>query len=151
MLNYLFISSLFLLTSPFSVGQTKSYERYYSAEHLRQHPGQEITWIKMSIQKCGLNVDYCIGEYGMNLSVGLKNRKEAYGAYGVCHKHLDSQKIPYFRCGILCDGGGFKVYGDSKVRLIPDDTFRVRLPGQDEGLNFGKPNPEHLEFVLFQK
>lgn len=151
MLNYLLISSLFLLTNPFPVGQTVTYERFYTTEHLRQHPGQEVTWMKMSITRCKNQGGGCIGDYVMSIDVALKNPKGIYGAFGRCEKFIDSHKIPYLRCGVLCDGGGFKVYGESKITLIPDDKFRVRLPQYDDGPHIGSPNPEHMEFVLYRK
>lgn len=119
------------------------YERVYDAAHLKKHPKQKVTRIKLQY---GFESGPDMPESDMNsMDVWLRGSKTRYYAVPICEAGTKP-----LHCGIEEDGGTFTLeeQGDS-LKLTNASYMRVLDPKADdeEGIEL-QPDAEHKVFML---
>ena len=102
--------------------------RRYDAAHLKQHPLQKVSAMKvlMTVEKSEEDASLL---YGFRLGVGFRNRPGAFSSGGNCG---DAKALPdggriKISCGVDCDGGALYVTlaeGDKSV-VVDLDEIRI--------------------------
>jgi hypothetical protein len=96
------------------VKDKKSYAcfvRSYDAAHLKQHPLQKVSAMKLLITAEQMPEEAELG-YSFRLGVNFRNRPGNFDSSGDCHhpeaSEVTADKID-LNCGVDCDGGGISV------------------------------------------
>jgi hypothetical protein len=102
--------------------------RTYDAAHLKQHPLQKVTVMKLLITGETMP-DYGL-TYSFRLGVNFRNRPGNFDSSGDCH-HPEATEVTTDKidlsCGVDCDGGSISVQltNSDKSTLISLDRIRI--------------------------
>lgn len=100
------------------------FTRRYDAAHLRRHPQQKVTAMKLLVSAEKVPEDQALN-YTFALGVKFRDRKGNYESSGSCGHPTASQESPDkigLGCGVDCDGGGLSV-----ETVNTDKSVMVRL------------------------
>ena len=102
--------------------------RRYDAAHLKQHPLQKVSAMKMlmTVEKSDEDAS---PQYGFRLGVGFRNRPGAFSSGGSCS---DAKALPdggrmMISCGVDCDGGALYVTLASGDKSVVVDLDQIRI------------------------
>jgi hypothetical protein len=130
------------------VKNKKSYAcfvRTYDAAHLKQHPLQKVSAMKLLITAEQMPEEAGLG-YSFRLGVNFRNRPGNFDSSGDC-SHPEASEVTADKidlgCGVDCDGGGIsvKLSNGDKSTLIGLDRIRIwrgNNPESDVALSGGK-------------
>jgi hypothetical protein len=97
-----------------AVSKDKSYAcfaRRYDAAHLRQHPQQKVTAMKLLVSAEIVPEDHALN-YSFALGMKFRDRKGNFDTMGSCGHPTAEQESPdklVLGCGVDCDGGGLQI------------------------------------------
>lgn len=146
--------------------------RAYDADYLQQHPKQRVTCFHLfrdfQVDKTAEDPPISSGTFleqdgegasvGLMAYVGFRDRPSVYSNWLSCRKNTEDNAI---RCGVDCDGGGFKI--SAKDITLKDMALLVENEGfvvtggcganedDQEQRDFVRPENEDAQFVLDPK
>ena len=102
--------------------------RRYDAAHLKQHPLQKVSAMKMLVTVEKAEEDASL-QYGFRLGIGFRNRPGAFSSAGSCG---DAKALPdggrvMISCGVDCDGGALSVTLASGDKSVVVDINQIRI------------------------
>ena len=118
------------------------FTRRYDAAHLRQHPQQKVTAMKLLVSAETVPEDQALN-YTFALAVKFRDRNGDFDSGGSCGHPMASQESAdklVLGCGVDCDGGGLSV-----EMVNADKSVMVRLD-QLAIWNRAKPDDERGAF-----
>jgi hypothetical protein len=136
----------------------------YDAEHLRQSPKQRVTRFHLfrdfTVDKTAESPPLPAGEFlerdgdggsvGLMAYVGFRDKPGVFTNWLSCGKSSDGAGV---RCGVECDGGGFKISAKDKTLLVENEGFVVTggcgaSEDDQERRDFVRPGEADRQFVL---
>jgi hypothetical protein len=93
-----------------SIHKSVCYERSYNNTYLKEHPLQEVKWIRFEHPISHQNT---VGPY-MHIKIRFKSDTDLYRGYGGCNKNSENKLI----CGIECDGGQFSLTQQTGGKIV---------------------------------
>ena len=108
----------------------------FDAEHLRQNPKQRVTRFHVfrdfTADKTTedeplsprelVEHDGHDGRIGLTAYVGFRDRPGVFSSWLSCIRNSDGKAV---RCGVECDGGGFRIGAQGTALLVENDGFSV--------------------------
>jgi hypothetical protein len=136
----------------------------YDAEHLRQNPKQRVTrfhlfrdfTVDQTAESPPLSASEFLeqdgegGDVGLMAYVGFRDKPGVFTNWLGCRKGREGQGV---RCGVECDGGGFKISGRGPALLVENEGFVVTggcgaNEDDHERRDFVQPGEADRQFVL---
>ena len=134
---------LFSISLPTAAQIKGCYDRTYSDAHMKAHPGQKVTRMRLQI---GLETGPDSNEADLNgMDIWLRGEKKRRYAIPICR-----QGKPPLDCGMEADGGSFTLEETKDgVKLVNRNYLRADDPDGDEEDGVELPNDkEHTIFLL---
>jgi hypothetical protein len=115
------------------VKNKKSYAcfvRTYDAAHLKQHPLQKVSAMKLLITAEQMPEEAGLG-YSFRLGVNFRNRPGNFDSSGDC-SHPEASEVTADKidlgCGVDCDGGGISVKLSNGDKSTASGAVTIRSP-----------------------
>lgn len=128
-----------LFAQPFDEKTYACFVRRYDANHLAQHPRQNVSTMKLLVTAEVPPEDQSTVNYSFRVGFQYRNRRGHFDSSGSCGHVVAQDRGDEIRlgCGVDCDGGGIQVaMKDDKTAIVQVERIRVwdrKKPDDDAG------------------
>lgn len=117
-----------MFARPFDAKTYACFVRRYAANHLAQHPKQNVSAMKLSVSAETPSDEKDTVNYSFRVGFQFRHRPTKFDSAGAC-RHVvadDNGDEIRLRCGVDCDGGGIEVaMRDDKLAVVRTERIRI--------------------------